>query len=177
MLILQFSALSEWILVRPYISERHAVESRPCLTWEDVEDETCLRGRWWRKQRPWWLWQWVSTDRESRLHWIWGFLSVSFFGISPFSLPWSEVKSLSRVRLFATPWTVAYQAPPSMGFSRQEYWSGLKKQHLKKYLLGFRCFKMSCQLLLYSNVTPLCMYIYPLFLWFFSSFRSPRSTA
>ena len=37
----------------------------------------------------------------------------------------SEVKSLSRVRLFATPWTVAYQAPPSVGFSRQEYWSGL----------------------------------------------------
>ena len=37
----------------------------------------------------------------------------------------SQVKSLSRVRLFATPWTVAYQAPPSMGFSRQEYWSGL----------------------------------------------------
>ena len=35
------------------------------------------------------------------------------------------VKSLSRVRLFATPWTVAHQAPPSMGFSRQEYWSGL----------------------------------------------------
>ena len=34
-------------------------------------------------------------------------------------------KSLSRVRLFATPWTVAYQAPPSMEFSRQEYWSGL----------------------------------------------------
>ena len=35
------------------------------------------------------------------------------------------LKSLSRVRLFATPWTVAYQAPPSMEFSRQEYWSGL----------------------------------------------------
>ena len=34
-------------------------------------------------------------------------------------------KSLSRVRLFATPWAVAYQAPLSMGFSRQEYWSGL----------------------------------------------------
>ena len=33
----------------------------------------------------------------------------------------SEVKSLSRVRLFATPWTVAYHAPLSMGFSRQEY--------------------------------------------------------
>ena len=36
-----------------------------------------------------------------------------------------KVKSLSRVRLFATPWTVAYQAPLYMGFSRQEYWSGL----------------------------------------------------
>ena len=36
-----------------------------------------------------------------------------------------KVKSLSCVWLFATPWTVAYQAPPSMGFSRQEYWSGL----------------------------------------------------
>ena len=35
------------------------------------------------------------------------------------------VKSLSRVRLFATPWTVAYHAPPSVGFSRQQYWSGL----------------------------------------------------
>ena len=34
-------------------------------------------------------------------------------------------KSLSRVRLFATLWTIAYPAPPSMEFSRQEYWSGL----------------------------------------------------
>ena len=36
-----------------------------------------------------------------------------------------QMKSLSRVRLFATPWTVPYQAPLPMGFSRQEYWSGL----------------------------------------------------
>ena len=36
-----------------------------------------------------------------------------------------KVKWLNHARLFATPWTVAYQAPPSMGFSRQEYWSGL----------------------------------------------------
>ena len=36
-----------------------------------------------------------------------------------------KVKSLSRVRLFVTPWTVAYQSPQSMKFSRQEYWSGL----------------------------------------------------
>ena len=37
----------------------------------------------------------------------------------------STVKLLSHVRLFAIPWTVAYPAPPSMEFSRQEYWSGL----------------------------------------------------
>ena len=36
-----------------------------------------------------------------------------------------KVKLLSRVRLLVTPWTAAYQAPPFMGFSRQEYWSGL----------------------------------------------------
>ena len=36
-----------------------------------------------------------------------------------------EVKSLSCVHLFATLWMIAYQAPPSMGFSKQEYWSGL----------------------------------------------------
>ena len=36
-----------------------------------------------------------------------------------------KVKLLSRIQLFATPWTVAYQAPLSVEFSRQEYWSGL----------------------------------------------------
>ena len=36
-----------------------------------------------------------------------------------------KAKSLSRVRLLATPWTAAHQAPPSMGFSRREYWSGV----------------------------------------------------
>ena len=45
-----------------------------------------------------------------------------------FSNEWKwkvKVKSLSRVWLLATPWTAAYQAPPPMGFSRQEYWSGV----------------------------------------------------
>ena len=45
-----------------------------------------------------------------------------------FSKAWkwkAKVKSLSRVLLLATPWTAAYQAPPSMEFSRQEYWNGL----------------------------------------------------
>ena len=36
-----------------------------------------------------------------------------------------KVKSESEVALLGTPWTTAYQAPPSMGFSRQEYWSGV----------------------------------------------------
>ena len=40
---------------------------------------------------------------------------------APVSICKVKVKSLSRVRLFVTPWTVAYHAPPSMGFSRQEY--------------------------------------------------------
>ena len=44
---------------------------------------------------------------------------------SHFNTSWSEVKSLSRVRLFETPWIIAPQAPRSMGFFRQEYWSGL----------------------------------------------------
>ena len=45
-----------------------------------------------------------------------------------FSNAWKwkvKVKSLSHIQLLATPWTAAYQAPPSMGFSRQEYWSGV----------------------------------------------------
>ena len=42
-----------------------------------------------------------------------------------FLLQCVKVKSLSHVRLLATPWTAAYQALPSMGFSRQEYWSGV----------------------------------------------------
>ena len=53
--------------------------------------------------------------------------TVKWVAIS-FSNAWKwkvKVKSLSRVRLFEIPWTVAHQAPPSMGFSRQEYWSGV----------------------------------------------------
>ena len=52
-----------------------------------------------------------------------------------------KVKSLSRVQLCATPWSAAYRAPPSMGFSRQEYWSGVPLPSLlenttKKQTLG-----------------------------------------
>ena len=50
------------------------------------------------------------------------------WGAISFSNAWKwkvKVKSLSCVRLFSTAWSTAYQAPPSMGFSRQEYWSGV----------------------------------------------------
>ena len=52
-----------------------------------------------------------------------------------------EVKgqSLSRVRLFETPWTAAHQAPPSMGFSRQEYWSGVPQPSPKLKELPTKC--------------------------------------
>ena len=56
------------------------------------------------------------------------------WGAISFSNAWkwkNKVKLLSRVWLLATPWTAAHQAPPSMGFSRQEYWSGLPLPSLK----------------------------------------------
>ena len=64
-----------------------------------------------------------------------------------------KVKSLSHVRPSGTPWTAAFQAPPSMGFSRQEYWSGvplpspkrsLRPQELTFSLHVWRCFIHRC---------------------------------
>ena len=59
-----------------------------------------------------------------------------------------KVKSLSRVRLFAVPWTAAYQVPPSMGFSRQEYWSGcncllhiFSSKQMNKQTQEVKCFR------------------------------------
>ena len=52
------------------------------------------------------------------LEWV----AISFSNVWKWKL---KVKSLIRVRLLATPWTAAFQAPPSMGFSRQEHWSGV----------------------------------------------------
>jgi len=51
-----------------------------------------------------------------------GWVAISFSNAWKWKV---KVKSLSHIRLLATPWTAAYQAPLSMGFSRQEYWSGL----------------------------------------------------
>ena len=55
-----------------------------------------------------------------------------------------KVKSFSRVQPSATPWTAAFQAPPSMGFSRQEYWSGvpLPSPNICVYILFFFSFLM-----------------------------------
>ena len=61
------------------------------------------------------------------------------------------MKSLCRVQLFVTPWSAAYQAPPSMGFSRQEYWSGVPlssplREHRPVFVLPMAVFhELSCQ--------------------------------
>ena len=81
------------------------------------------------------------------------------WGAISFSSAWKwkvKVKSLSRVRLLTTPWTAAHQAPPSMGFSRQQYWSGVplpspfsnkgfNKELLDKYcpLVAQKCYRLS----------------------------------
>ena len=62
------------------------------------------------------------------LEWV----AISFSNSSKWK---NKVKSLSHVRLLATPWTAAHLAPPSMGFSRQEYWSGLPLPSPSKLLV------------------------------------------
>ena len=68
------------------------------------------------------------------LEWV----AISFSNVRKWK--W-KVKSLSRVRLLGTPWTAAYQAPPSMGFSKQKYWSGVPlpspRQYIKKQRYHF----------------------------------------
>ena len=70
--------------------------------------------------------------------------TVEWVAIS-FSNAWRwkvKVKSLSHVRLFETLWTAAYQAPPYMGFSRQEYWSGVLLPSLPNF--NFKtCYKLT----------------------------------
>ena len=72
---------------------------------------------------------WPQRQQPTRLPCLWDSpgKNLEWVAIS-FSNAWKwkvKVKSLSHVWLLATPWTAAYQAPVSMGFSRQEYWSGL----------------------------------------------------
>ena len=72
-----------------------------------------------------------------------------------------KVKSLSRVRLLATPWTAADQAPPSMGFSRQEYWSGVPLAPLVKEIVFSPLYLLACFV---KDKVSICAWIY---LWTF----------
>ena len=72
-----------------------------------------------------------------------------------FSNAWKwkvKVKSLSCVRLLATPWTVAYQAPPSMGLSRQEYWSGVPLPSPKMTFSKFYCLFIGLLLFVFLSI-------------------------
>ena len=79
-----------------------------------------------------------------------------------FSNAWKwkvKVKSLSRVRPSATPWTAAYQAPPSMGFSRQEYWSGVPLPSLtgsSVFLKSLLCWGHFAKLIQLTMSQPRC---------------------
>ena len=89
-------------------------------------------------------------------------LAISFSNARKWKV---KVKSLSRVRLLATSWTAAHQAPPSMGFSRQEYWSGVPLPSPLKSLFDHKLVKLEAKVL--SVVTqgappiPVVAFIHP----------------
>ena len=95
---------------------------------------------------------------------IWGFVRAA-------EVKRKKVKSLSHIRLFATPWTVAYQAPPSMGFSRQECWSGLpfpspgdlSTQELNPGLLHCRqtlyCLSHHCEVMMSQSLSRVHLFV------------------
>ena len=74
-----------------------------------------------------------GTLQARTLEWV----AISFSNAGKWKV---KVKSLSRVQFLAAPWTAAYQAPPSMGFSRQEYWSGVPLQPLPNVSYQLRAF-------------------------------------
>ena len=81
-----------------------------CCLVESVVSDSVRSHRLWPARLP------CPGDYPRQEHWS----GLPF----PFECMKVKVKSFIRVRPFATPWTAAYQAPPSLGFSRQEYWSG-----------------------------------------------------
>ena len=89
---------------------------------EDKGTQRDSRG-WWTHSLPW-LWRWFhGCEPMSKITKLCTLDTCNLSCVS-YTLK-VKVKLLSCVQLFATPWTVAYQAPPSMGFSRWEYWTGL----------------------------------------------------
>ena len=96
----------EGICIPPVVSAAAAKSLQSCPTLCDPMDGSLPGSR-------------IPGTLQARiLEWV----AISFSNVRKWKV---KVKSLSRVRLLATPWTAAYQAPPSMGFSRQEYWSGV----------------------------------------------------
>ena len=117
-----------------------------CLSWKtqfELEKKYCWQHKWERLRKSvkigkdfvcWLLLKIFFIHFEETKVWDyrWNFEGMVFaskvrhiWGQSTSSQRKVKVKSLSCVRLFATPWIVAHQAPLSVGFSRQEYWSGL----------------------------------------------------
>ena len=95
-----------------------------------------------------------SSPPGSPVPWILQARTLEWVAIS-FSNAWKwkvKGKLLNRVRLLATPWTEAYKAPPSMGFSRQEYWSGVPLPSLSVCIYMY--------LYDYILYTCVCVYIY-----------------
>ena len=100
-----------------------------------------------------------SQPGSARHPWVLQARTPEWVAIS-FSNAWKwkvKVKLLSRVRLFAIPWTAAYQAPPSMGFSRQEYWSGVP---LPSLILGLTSSKSVAPQIGHTLESPGC-YCHP----------------
>ena len=85
--------------------------------------------------------------QERTLEWV----AISFSNARKWK---AKVKSLSRVRPSATPWTAAHQAPPSMGFSRQEHWSGVplpSPNSILHILYVYMCIYMHIYTYLYTH--------------------------
>ena len=88
-----------------------------------------------------------------------------------FSNAWKwkvKVKSLSCVRPSATPWTAAFQALPSMGFSRQEYWSGVPLPSPYWSRVDLQCFMCTAKWICYTSCVHIHIYIYAPFCRFLS---------
>ena len=103
--------------------------------------------------------------QERTLEWV----AISFSNAGKWKV---KVMLLSRVRLLATPQTAAYQAPPSMGFSRQEYWSGVNFQslfwleELLHVFILFLSLSDRYQFTLFHKIISPCSYFYE-FAWNF----------
>ena len=98
-------------------------EERITWAWEGRQKSSWMEKPWRvRKGATETVWGGGGKTCESMKTDCWAGLGISWWAIPQNTL---HVKSLSCVQLFSTPWTVAHQAPPSMEFSRQEYWSGL----------------------------------------------------